>query len=156
MLPILIVKVGLLLVPLSEELKGRTIYVAARATDTKGQSAQTEDFPVSVVGPRQFEFPEHEMVLPVDGARIVEGSPFVASIDIVLGELPDADPYSGVSRVEFYADGQKIGDVRYPILQQKSVKVVNEDTGQEESKQYLVETWRINSVAPEISIISIK
>ena len=37
------------------------------------------------------------------------------------------------------------------ILQQKSVKVVNEDTGQEESKQYLVETWRINSVAPEIS-----
>ncbi|HBO93484.1 MAG TPA: hypothetical protein DD667_09395, partial [Gammaproteobacteria bacterium] len=138
-------------IPLSEELKGRTIYVAARATDTKGQSAQTEDFPVSVVGPRQFEFPEHEMVLPVDGARIVEGSPFVASIDIVLGELPDADPYSGVSRVEFYADGQKIGDVRYPILQQKSVKVVNEDTGQEESKQYLVETWRINSVAPEIS-----
>src|SRR5690606_39299719 len=59
--------------------------------------------------------------------------------------LPIFEPRSGITQVEFFHDGTKVGEATFPLLETRKVYV---DGKQEEE---LVELWLLRGTVPAIS-----
>lgn len=85
-------------VPLEDYTPGTSLSITATATDVLGKTGHSE--PVNVVV-KPDGLPSVSITHPVEGAHLVAGLPF----EIRAEALDDA----GVSRVDFYVDGQLVG-----------------------------------------------
>jgi len=132
-----------LTLPLSSQLEGRTLKLTSKAIDTAGQSTLSIDYTVTVEAPAEVKIPEYSFVKPFDGQRIVESSPLNLQIETSLGILPNTERASGINRVEFLFDGQKIGEANFPGFE------VRDAQGSEDQEMF--ETWSFNANVPSIS-----
>ena len=134
-----------LILPISEEMEGRTLALSAEVTDSAGQKQQSNDYSVQIVSRPKATVPAYQYELPIDGQRVVEQSPIVMQISSSLGILPDIEPRSGISHVEFFHDGTKVGEATFPLLESRKV-IVN---GKEEEE--LFELWLLRGNVPAVS-----
>lgn len=130
--------------PLTEELEGRTLSFKAVATDTAGQVVETADKQIAVQAKVKPVVPPFEFELPVDNQRVIEKTPFRLTISHFLGEMPTQNYGSGISLVEFFADGRRIGESYFATMEQRPSQ---SDPG----TNLLYEIWSIEANAPEIS-----
>ncbi|MCI2285222.1 Ig-like domain-containing protein [Colwellia sp. MSW7] len=132
-----------LMLPLSSQLEGRVLKLTSKVTDTAGQQTLSIDYEVTVNAPTEATIPAYSFVKPFDGQRIVESSPMKIQIESSLGILPDAARASGIKRVEFFFDGKKIGEARFPGIEVRDVE------GSEDQEMF--ETWSMSGNVPSIS-----
>lgn len=130
--------------PLTEELEGRTLTFKAVATDTAGQSVETADKQIAVQAKADTVVPEFEFELPVDNQRVIEKTPFKLTISHLLGAQPVLNYRSGISLVEFFADGRKIGESYFGAMEERP-------SPSDPGTKLLYEVWSIEPDAPEIA-----
>jgi len=135
-----------LVLPIAEELEGRTLVFSAVVTDSVGQQQSTIDFAVQVKPKYSPVVPEFEFVSPIDGSRVVEGTPVTFLIEHDLGEVSKADSSSGISYTEFYFDGAKVAEALYPGFQVREIL-----TPKNEIEEHLFEIWKAKANTPNIS-----
>jgi hypothetical protein len=135
-----------LTLPISEELEGRTLVFSAVATDSKGESTLSADYPVVVTAPPKPVIPTYEFVKPATGIRVVETSPVTLSIETSLGPIEAMKSSSGISTVVFSFDGDRVGEASYPFFETRG-SVDEHGRGYQE----VFEIWSTTVNVPEIS-----
>ena len=130
------------LMPVSEELEGRTLVFTARATDSAGQETISNRNDVLVQAAVTPTLPEYAITLPLDGQRSVESSPIKLQVESSLGILPDVENSSGIRSVDFLFDDVKVGTATFPGIEVRDL---------EGGDQEMFEIWTITTNAPSIS-----
>ena len=131
--------------PIEQELEGRTLRLRAVAFDGTGKSQSTAERPVKVVAKTNPQVPAFVFETPVDAQRVIENSPLRAVIAVNLGTLPDIEYQSGISLVEYFFDGRKVGETSFPAFEQRPQQA-------NPKKIDMVEIWQATLQVPEISV----
>lgn len=131
--------------PVEQEMEGRSLRVHAVAYDDAGKSQSSPERVVRVVAQSKPQVPEYVFETPIDAQRVVENSRVRATISVKLGLLPGADYQSGISQVEFFLDGRKVGETLFPILDQRPL-------ANDPQKKELYELWQVDLQVPDIAV----
>jgi hypothetical protein len=132
-----------LVMPIAEQLEGRTLVFTALATDTAGQTTLSNEHSVQVSTAPVNRVPDYEFALPVDAQRVVESSPIKIQVESLLGIIPDVAGSSGIEKVDFFFDGAQVGTATFPGIELREISGTKE--------QQMFEIWSIEVNAPSIS-----
>ena len=128
--------------PLNEGMEGRTLDLSARVVDTSGQETRAPAQSVEVVAESEPEVPEFEFELPTDGYRAVEDTPLQMQVASSLGSVESPQSRSGIQYVEFFFDGDKVGEAKFPVVEKRTVG----------DRETLHELWRFKGNLPDIAV----
>src|SRR5690606_12682004 len=131
--------------PIEQEMEGRNLRLQAVAYDDTGKSQRSAERIVRVVAQSKPKVPEYLFETPIDAQRVVENSRVRATISVNLGVLPDVEYQSGISQVEFFLDGRKVGETLFPILDQRPL-------ASDPKKKQLFELWQVDLQIPDIAV----
>ncbi|WP_443190685.1 Ig-like domain-containing protein [Pseudomonas indica] len=131
--------------PIEQELEGRELHLRVVAFDSAGNSQSSPERTVRVVAKSNPTVPAFTFETPVDAQRVVENSQIRAVIAASLGVLPDVEYQSGISRVEYFMDGRKVGETLFPVLEQRPLP-------SDPNRKELFELWLVDLTVPDIAV----
>ncbi|NOY70552.1 MAG: hypothetical protein GXP53_13885, partial [Deltaproteobacteria bacterium] len=121
----------------------KTFNFQAMAVDSAGQQSLSAITRVAVVDKFVANLPKISMEQPLDMQRIVEGAPIKYQ---AAAEIAGPQSQSGISYVEFFANGNRVGQAFFPLYEERSQP---DESGQPVDKYF--EIWRMDGITPEIS-----
>ena len=130
--------------PITQDLEGRQLLFYSTAFDTSGQSVNSDQKQVRIEKKKSDIIPDFKLEKPLNNQRIVESSPFYLTVTSNIGLKGQGKTSSGIKYVEYFAEGKKIGESYYPILEERADE-------NDPRKLYIYEVWRVQGQAPSIS-----
>ncbi|MEE4250022.1 MAG: Ig-like domain-containing protein, partial [Alcanivoracaceae bacterium] len=129
--------------PIGEPMLGKTLSVVALATDSAGNTSQSDPRQVTISAPpKAFSVSDIELKSPLSGQRVVEGAPVSVQVERYLGKDP-FDFTFPVSRLTFHLDGKPVGHITGGVVEMR------EEGSPPEPHYYHV--WRGSITIPSIS-----
>ena len=100
-----------------------------------------------VVLPEATPIPAYQFEFPTENQRLVEQSPMRYQLAIPLGPIRTADVNTGIVRVEYFMDGNKVGEAARPTFEIRDV-----ETGPGKTEEHMFQLWQLDDQVPLSSL----
>lgn len=133
---------------LDEQMANRKLVLKALVFDSAGQQNISALKTLIVKPKNQTTAPEMLFDGPKELQRFVENTTFRMQVSYRLGSKSSREDYnerSGVSHIDFFMDGKKIGTSYFPLIE------VREEPSAKGPIKVDYEVWRLSSKTPDVS-----
>ena len=134
-------------IPVSQDMLGQSLKFSAIATDSAGQRSVMARAEAQVVLPEAAPIPGYQFEFPTENQRLVEQSPMRYQLAIPLGPIRTADVNTGIVRVEYFMDGNKVGEAARPTFDIRDVA-----TGPGKTEEHMFQLWQLDDQVPLSSL----